>query len=378
MPQPKTVATIVGARPQFIKVAPVSNALRPFQHITEHIIHTGQHYDHGMSEIFFSELGIAAPALNLGVGSLSHGAQTGLMLQRLEEVLISMKADLVLIYGDTNSTLAAALAAVKLHIPIAHVEAGLRGHRLEVPEEVNRRVADHMSTALFTPTSLATRNLLAEGISADRVHEVGDVMLDAQLYFSPRAREHSRILNSVGLQDDSYILVTIHRPNHTDDDAVRGRIVAGLTQLRERHEVVWPMHPRTRDRLTRDELTRLASAGVKVIPPVGYLDMLRLELGARAVLTDSGGVQREAYFTKKPCVTLRSDDSVIEWQELVDMGWNVYANPSAPDAIIEAVEAQLAPGALRRDEPVFGDGNAATRIADELVRMLSDDYNRVL
>lgn len=364
-----TIVTIVGARPQFIKVAPVSAALAKHAGLTELLIHSGQHYDAQMSDVFFDELNIQRPHINLAVGSGTHGAQTGVMLQQIEAELLRVQPKLVLVYGDTNTTMAAALAAVKLHIPVAHVEAGLRCYWLEVPEEVNRRVTDHVSTLLFTPTDVATRNLLAEGFPKEAIHQVGDVMLDAVRLFTERARKISTVQARVGVRDGEYLLATIHRPNHTDDDAIRSNLLEAFARLSEERTIVLPAHPRLRSRLTPAELERIESSNILLCPPVGYLDMLRLELGATGIVTDSGGVQREAFFVERPCVTVRSNASPPEWPELVEMGWNRYANPTTVSDVVDVVRAQLAP-TTREVRPMFGDGHAAQRIADSLVRTI--------
>jgi UDP-GlcNAc3NAcA epimerase len=363
------VVTLVGARPQFIKVAPVSRALAAVGGIEEAIIHSGQHYDERMSSIFFDELGIAPPTVNLAVGSGSHGAQTGQMITAIETELMRSVPQLVLVYGDTNTTLAAALAAVKLEIPIAHVEAGVRCHSLAVPEEVNRRVTDHVSTLLFTPTDLATENLRREGISGGAVHQVGDVMLDAALHFSARARERSTVLRDLGLREGDYALVTIHRPNHTDDAGVRANVLDAMLDLARERAVVWPVHPRLEARLSTDERGRIRSSGIHLIPPVGYLDMLRLESSAAVIVTDSGGVQREAFFLGRPAVVVRAGSAPPEWPELAELGWTIVVDPTTPQAVREAVSTQLDGGNRREGRP-FGDGDAARRIATTISRHL--------
>lgn len=368
----RKVVTLVGARPQFVKVAPVSQALTKYAAITESIIHSGQHYDARMSDVFFEELGIAPPAVNLAVGSASHGAQTGQMLERIESELLRTRPHLVLVYGDTNTTLAAAIAAVKLEIPVAHVEAGVRCHSLAVPEEVNRRLTDHVSTLLFTPTDLATENLRREGIAASATHQVGDVMLDAARQFSIRARERSRILTELGLSDGSFALVTIHRPNHTDDAEVRANVVEAMLDLALERPVVWPIHPRLEARLSFAEQGRLRASGIRLIPPVGYLDMLRLEEGAAVIVTDSGGVQREAFFLERPCVVVRAGEAPPEWPELAAQGWSVVVDPTTPRAVRDAVAMQLGGGERRPGTP-FGDGTAALQIASVIARQLGCD-----
>jgi UDP-N-acetylglucosamine 2-epimerase len=351
------VVTIVGARPQFIKAAPVSRALRRVSQ--EVMVHTGQHYDQEMSAIFFDELQIPEPDHNLGVGSGSHGWQTGQMLIRIEEVLLVERPDWVLVYGDTNSTLAGALAAVKLHIPLAHVEAGLRSHNRQMPEEHNRVLTDHASDLLFCPTATAVSNLAREGIG-DGVHLVGDVMYDAVLFNADLAARRSGVLDRLGLESGGYALATVHRPRNTDNlDRLRSIMVAlGEIQM----PVVFPAHPRTRQRLADAGLhsTLSHSQRPKVIDPVGYLDMLVLQKNAGLILTDSGGVQKEAYFFAVPCLTLREE---TEWVETVDAGWNLLVG--ADRRAIAAAALNFRPAGIPPAQ--FGDGHAADRVVDLLV-----------
>ncbi|MBX3423885.1 MAG: UDP-N-acetylglucosamine 2-epimerase (non-hydrolyzing) [Pirellulaceae bacterium] len=314
------VATIIGARPQFIKAAVVSRAIAVYsgQHpsaLREVIIHTGQHFDANMSDVFFDELDIPRPDHHLGIGGGSHGQNTGRMIEALEAILIQQRPNWVLIYGDTDSTLAGALAAVKLHIPVAHVEAGLRSFNRRMPEEINRVLADHASDLLLTPTDTATRNLVGEGLSGDKVLQVGDVMYDAALYYGQRAQKTSRIIGQLELQEHRFILATIHRAENTDDRNHLGEILSGLST--STLPVVLPIHPRTRKRLT--DFGIALPENIKLIDPVGYLDMVRLECSAALIVTDSGGVQKEAFFHRVPCVTVRNE---TEWVETVASGWN--------------------------------------------------------
>jgi UDP-GlcNAc3NAcA epimerase len=351
------ILTVVGARPQFVKAAPVSQALRERGH-REVLVHTGQHYDYGMSRIFFEEMGLAEPDVNLGVGSGPHGRQTGQMLEGLEEVMLAERPDRVLVYGDTNSTLAGALAAAKLRLKVAHVEAGLRSFNREMPEEINRVLADHCSDFLFCPTETAVSNLAREGVTGG-VHLVGDTMLDATLQFAKAARLRSRILDDLGLRPKGFLLATLHRPYNTDDPERMRELLGALAATGE--AVVFPAHPRTRRRLEEFGVMHDAqSATLKLIDPVGYFDMLTLEQNARLILTDSGGVQKEAYFFGVPCVTLRPE---TEWVETVEAGWNVLAG-ARRERIAAAVEKSDWP-----DGPppaVFGDGRAAERVASRL------------
>jgi len=360
------ITTIVGARPQFIKAAAVSRAIaqhndsRPQAAITERIVHTGQHYDRNMSEVFFDELQIPHPAVNLEVGSGSHGRQTAAMLERLEEVLLAQPCDWVLIYGDTNSTLAGALAAAKLHIPVAHVESGLRSFNRSMPEEVNRVVADRLSELLLCPTITAVTNLANEGITRG-VHRVGDVMFDSVRFNAALAERSSHILADQQLQSKSYYLATIHRAENTDEPARLSGILGALARLDR--PIILPLHPRTRKTLGA-RLDGLADR-VCVIDPVPYLDMLALERNARIILTDSGGVQKEAYWFDVPCVTLRDE---TEWVELAAAGCNrvVGADPAAIRQAVEAFEAARLHLPEDRPADLYGDGHSAERIVEVL------------
>ncbi|KAB0675926.1 UDP-N-acetylglucosamine 2-epimerase (non-hydrolyzing) [Aureimonas leprariae] len=306
--------TIVGARPQFVKAAAVSRALLE-KGLKETIIHTGQHFDAGMSDIFFDELGIPAPAHNLAVHSLGHGAMTGRMLEGIEEILRANAPDLVLVYGDTNSTLAGALAASKLHCPVAHVEAGLRSFNRRMPEEINRVMTDHLSDILFCPTRAAVDNLKREGLERE-THLVGDVMYDATLDAVRRSATRENVAVRLGLAPRGYAVATIHRAENTDDPVRFARIADWLAAAAEKQPIVLPVHPRTRALLNE---RRPGGKRVHLIDPLGYLDMARLLSQAAGVFTDSGGLQKEAYFHRVPCVTLRDE---TEWIETIDAGWN--------------------------------------------------------
>ncbi|MDT8407028.1 MAG: UDP-N-acetylglucosamine 2-epimerase (non-hydrolyzing) [Methylococcales bacterium] len=346
--------TIVGARPQFIKAAVVSRALAQAG-IRERIVHTGQHHDAGMSDVFFAELEIPRPAFHLGVHGGGHGAMTGAMLQTLEPLLLAERPDWVLVYGDTNSTLSGALAASKLHIPVAHVEAGLRSFNRRMPEEQNRIVTDHLSDLLFTPTDKATVQLRREGIPDERILQVGDVMYDAALHYSRIAEAQSRILAQLQLQPRTYVLATLHRAENTDDPNRLREIAAGLERVAKAFmPVVLPLHPRTKQALERQAIQL---SQVRTIDPVGYLDMVMLERNAAVIATDSGGVQKEAYFHRVPCVTLRDE---TEWVELVEAGWNRLVGADA-SLILESIELMsLEPGQPLK---LYGDGNSAKKIA---------------
>ncbi|MDF1502343.1 UDP-N-acetylglucosamine 2-epimerase (non-hydrolyzing) [Roseisolibacter sp. H3M3-2] len=359
------ICSVIGARPQFVKAGAVSRALKQDGRIEEVLIHTGQHYDFNMSEVFFREFDLAAPRHNLGVGSGRHGAQTGKMLEGLEEVFLSERPDLVLVYGDTNSTLAGALAAAKLHVPIAHVEAGLRSFNRAMPEEINRIVADGVSDVLFAPTDVAAAQLRREGHPEERIVWTGDVMYDAALMTADVARSRSRVLDALGLQDGGYYLATVHRAENTDDVRRLASIVESLATVAETHPVVLPLHPRTRAALERSGLLARAEQALRLVEPVGFVDMVRLEMGALAVASDSGGVQKEAFFYGVPCFVLRDE---TEWVELVDAGWNTLVPPGDAAAMATVMLARDA--SRRREVRPYGDGNASGVIVAELARRL--------
>lgn len=356
------IVTVVGARPQFIKAAPVSAALAAHG-IVETLIHTGQHYDDAMSRRFFVELGIPEPAINLGIGSGSQAAQTGSMMAALEPVLTTSRPDWVVIYGDTNSTLAGALVAAKLDLPIAHVEAGLRSYNRKMPEEINRIVADSIATLLFAPTEAAARILRGEGHAPDQVVPSGDVMYDAALIFGDRARRESQILGRLGLAEKGFVLATLHRAENTDDPARLTAMMSALAIVARTIPVILPVHPRTRKALEAGGI--LPGPAVRLIDPLGYLDMARLTQGAKLVATDSGGLQKEAYFYRVPCVTLRTE---TEWTELVEAGWNRLAPSTSAEAVASVIADTLA-APIPRDAPDFyGTGDAAQKIAERLGR----------
>ena len=348
----KKIASIVGARPQFVKAAPVSRALLPaFEEI---LIHTGQHYDYGMSEVFFAELGIREPDYNLGAGGGTHAQQTGKMMVELEKVFDSLDPDLVLVYGDTNSTLAGALTASKMHIPIAHVEAGLRSYNRAMPEEINRVVTDQLSSVLLCPTVAAVQSLEKEGI-VEGVHNVGDVMYDALLHNLALARKQSAILSQLDLKPGAYALATVHRAANTDEPDNMRSILTAFGQLSTR--IVFPLHPRTRKLLAQFNLS--APQNVSLIDPVGYFDMLILEENADCILTDSGGIQKEAYLLGVRCITLREE---TEWVETVEAGWNRLVGAQSKE-IRSAFETWNPKG----ERPiVYGDGSAAQKVCDIL------------
>lgn len=343
------IISIVGARPEFIQAAPVSRALRAAHH-HEILVHTGQHYDYLMSQAFFEELGIPAPDYNLEAGSGSHGYQTGEMLIRMEKVLLQENPDLVIVRGDTNSTIAGSLAASKLHIPTAHIEAGERSFDRRMPEEINRLVADRLADVHFCVSQTAVKHLAAEGITQS-VHWTGDVMLDALLQNRSIALRKSDVLSRLGLCTGQYTLATIHRAANTDNPARLTQIVHAFNRVDE--TIVFPMHPRTRKMLSQLDVS--FAAHVQVIEPVSYFDMVMLEANARLIATDSGGVQREAYYWSKPCLTLRDE---TEWTETVQVGWNKLVGTD-PDKIVQAWRNFVPP---EDHPPIYGDGTAAQQI----------------
>lgn len=356
---------VVGARPQIIKSAPIIREVLKRFEVELQFVHTGQHYDYEMSKVFFNELDLPDPLVNLGVGSGSHGWQTGEMLTGLEKAVLRFKPDVVLVPGDTNSTLAAALAAVKLHVPVGHVEAGARSYDMMMPEEVNRRLTDHCSTFLFTVSETCTNNLLKEGITKKRVFQVGDTMYDSLLQHRTRAMK-SNILEKLDLKSDGYVVLTAHRPRNVDDPANLKSIVDAVSQLSD--TVVFPVHPRTKERLQRSGLIKFLEKkeNVRLIDPVGYHEMQKLVAKARLVLTDSGGLQKEAFWLHTPCITLRDR---TEWMETVECGANVlvgndkglitqYANEYLADENVkQRIREMINP---------FGSGKASKEILKHL------------
>ena len=360
--------TVLGARPQIVKAAVVSRAFHSFSEVSEILVHTGQHYDEQMSSVFFSELDAPKPSYNLGIGSGGQGIQTGRMLETLEPLLIRERPDCVLVYGDTNSTLAGALSAAKLHIPVAHVEAGLRSFNRAMPEEINRVVTDHISDLLFAPTQTAWTNLSREGISDSKVISTGDVMFDAALYYSKKAQNASTILTRLNVEPGSYVLSTIHRAENTDDQTRLKTIVEALHLLSRDVRVILPLHPRTRKALLQAGLLDCLGRSVSLLEPVGYLDMFMLEQGAVCIATDSGGVQKEAFFCSVPCVTLRDE---TEWTELVDVGWNRLVSPTSDPRRIAEVIKEAGKSRPPVHPNLYGDGNAGMSIAKHLVQRYS-------
>ncbi len=355
----KKIVTIIGARPQFVKAAAVSRAIKADKTFTEVIVHTGQHFDADMSDIFFQEMEIPAAKYNLAINGGSHGSMTGRMLEAIEKVILEEKPEWVLVYGDTNSTLAGALAASKLHFKVAHVEAGLRSFNMQMPEEINRILTDRVSSLLLCPTPTAVKNLEAEGYSKFdiRMEVTGDVMLDAALFYEEKSRRESRILDSLNLPQ--FALCTIHRAENTNDPERLKEIVDGLNELNDSIPVILPLHPRTKGIIQEHGL----KLNARVLKPVGYFDMLTLLRNCQLVLTDSGGLQKEAYFFEKPCLTLRDQ---TEWTELVDAGVNRLVGTSKK-ALIDGFN-YFSQAKLDFSAKFYGAGNASTKIVEALKR----------
>ncbi len=356
------VLTVIGARPQFVKAAMVSRALRAETEINEILVHTGQHYDKNMSDLFFEEMMIPKPTFHLNVGSASHAKMTGSIMAKLEDVCIETKPDAIMVYGDTNSTLAAALCGSKMGIPIVHVEAGLRSFNMKMPEEINRILTDRVSKILFCPTETAVGNLRKEGFENFGVDIVlaGDVMLDAAVFYAPTAAKASHIRKTLDLK--KYALCTVHRAENTDDPERLRQILSALAKISEDQPIVLPLHPRTRRVLSGQnfDLGRLI-----VIDPVGYFDMLELIQGATLILTDSGGLQKEAFFFSKPCITMRDE---TEWTELVDRGVNIITGANTAEIIRAYTHFRSVP--IEFDLSLYGSGKAASLIARHLDRVL--------
>lgn len=357
----KKIVTILGARPQFIKASVVSHAIAQTDSLTEVFIHTGQHFDANMSDVFFEELDMPKPDYFLNIHGGTHGAMTGRMLIEVEQVLLKEKPDIVMVYGDTNSTLAGALAAVKQHMPVAHVEAGLRSFNMAMPEEINRILTDRVSRWLFTPTETAAQNLVREGFEVDQIVPVGDVMYDVALHHGHRVHAGTGLMAKLGLSSRGYVLATVHRAENTDHPQRLTAIVDALVATAAELPVVWPLHPRTRLILQKANLMEQLAQRVHVIEPVGYLDMLQLEKFAAVIATDSGGVQKEAFFYQVPCVTLRDE---TEWVELVLAGWNRLVSPVDSKNIFQTLLAALKSQGSEL-EP-YGQGNTAKKIVSQL------------
>lgn len=361
----RRVASIVGARPQFIKAAVVSRALA-LAGVVEVMLHTGQHYDFNMSGLFFDELQIAKPRYNLGIGSGAHGMQTGRMLEAIEKALQEVRPEMVLTYGDTNSTLAGALAAAKLQLPIAHIEAGLRSFNRQMPEEINRVLTDHAADLLFAPTTTAVRNLKHEGIPADRIVRTGDVMYDVAVRFGADSGTPNDVLKRMKMRSGEYILATLHRNENTNDSGRLQAILGGLAAIASEFQVVMPLHPRTRKKIESARICANALQGLTLVEPLGYRDMAVIEKHARLIATDSGGVQKEAYFYRVPCVTLRGE---TEWTESLLGGCNILVFPASANAVVACLRKALASRPWFRNG-VYGDGHSATHIASVVSRWI--------
>ena len=373
------IVTVIGARPQIIKAAALSRAIKEHfeKEVKEVIVHTGQHYDDNMSQVFFDELGIPAPNYNLGVGSASHGMQTAKMIEGIEEILLKEKPDYIVLYGDTNSTLAGAVAASKIHVPIVHIEAGLRSFNKSMPEEINRICCDHCSTLLFSPTATGYKNLVNEGFNPDSkrrftidnpgIYHCGDVMYDNSKHFANIADKKSQILDKEGLRGVDYVLCTIHRDNNTDQPERLNAIFKALLKISESKTVVLPLHPRTSkllnvnlEKLLFEKITN--NPNIKILPPASFLDMIVLERHAQMVVTDSGGVQKEAFFFQKPCLILRTE---TEWKEIVECGAAVITDADE-ERIIKSFNNYMENPPHKFPE-IFGDGKAAEFICKEML-----------
>ena len=380
----KRIVTIVGARPQIIKSSAISRVIQnQFKdELEEIIVHTGQHYDENMSQVFFQEMGIPQPNYNLNVGSGSHGAQTAKMLEGLEEIFLAEKPSAVLVYGDTNSTIAGALAATKIHIPVIHVEAGLRSFNKAMPEEVNRIACDHMSTLLFTPSITGLENLKNEGFKLHdghkatanhpKVYHCGDVMFDNSLYFSDVSDKNSTILEQIGIEKNAYILTTIHRDSNTDIAENMEQIFSALYEIQENSgfDIVLPIHPRTKSKMKDQLSTELyekieSNNHFKIVPPAGFIDIISLEKNARLIITDSGGLQKEAFFFEKPCLILRPQ---TEWVEIVENG-NAILVDASKKRILEAFDNLIEKTDFTYPQ-LYGNGQAAQFICEKIIEDL--------
>lgn len=360
------ILTVIGARPQFIKAAVVSRAFKTHPDIFEILVHTGQHYDSNMSDVFFDELDIPLPNHNLGIGGGTHGQNTGRMIEQLEALMLTESPDWVLVYGDTDSTLAGALAASKLHIPIAHIEAGLRSFNRRMPEEINRVLTDHVSSILFAPTQTARNNLKNEGIPDEKIHVTGDVMYDAALFYKERSRKPTWF-DALGISTSDFVLCTVHRAENTDDKESMQGILKGLEN--SGLSVILPLHPRTRNKMLQMNIT--VPSNVYVVEPAGYLEMVWLEANCKLIATDSGGVQKEAFFHKKPCVVLRNE---TEWIELVEKKFNVLAGSDS--AAIEKSIAEKKSFIVEANEEIYGSGISSMEIAKLLKQYCTVDSQK--
>ena len=372
------IVTVIGARPQIIKAAALSRAIKEHfsKEVQEVIVHTGQHYDDNMSKVFFDELELPQPNYNLGVGSESHGVQTARMIEGIEAILLKEKPDCLVVYGDTNSTLAGAIAASKIHVPIVHIEAGLRSFNKSMPEEINRICCDHCSTLLFSPTATGYKNLINEGITSG-IYHCGDVMYDNSKHFANIADRKSQILDKEGLRGIDYVLCTIHRDNNTDQPERLNAIFKALLKISETKTIVMPLHPRTskllKSNLKEDLFDKISNnKNIKILPPASFFDMIVLERHAQMVVTDSGGVQKEAFFFQKPCLILRSE---TEWKEIVECGAAIITDADE-EKIIESYN-RFVDNPPHNYPDIFGDGNAATFICKEILENFQINVGRI-
>ncbi|MCI5058587.1 MAG: UDP-N-acetylglucosamine 2-epimerase (non-hydrolyzing) [Flavobacteriales bacterium] len=356
------ILTVLGARPQFIKAAAVSRVLRKTHKVKETIVHTGQHFDQKMSDIFFEEMSIPEPDFNLEINSLGHGAMTGRMMEGIEDILKKESFDLLMVYGDTNSTIAGALAASKLHVPVAHIEAGLRSFNMKMPEEINRILTDRISSLLFCPTATAVQNLRNEGFEHYdcSIIKNGDVMQDAALFYSEMSSSKSTIIQDSQLQDEDFVLVTLHRQENTDDIDKLTSVVSALNQLSKKYRIVFPIHPRTSKRLIENGL----NLTFETIEPVGYFDIVELLKQAKLVLTDSGGLQKEAFFFETPCLVMREQ---TEWVELIEHGYAKLVG-AKKELIVDAVD-EMAGSNLDYSQNLYGQGKASEIILDSILSL---------
>ena len=362
----KLIYTILGARPQFIKAAPLSKEINSKYNDTlkEEIIHTGQHFDENMSGKFFEELQIKQPKYHLNINKGTHGANTGRMIEGVEEILIKKKPNAVIVYGDTNSTLAGALAASKLNIPIFHIESGLRSFNRKQPEEQNRVLTDHLSELCFAPTNQAVLNLLKESINQDRIIKTGDIMADSMRIFKEKANERNYLLKKFNIENQNFILLTLHRQENVDNKETLNEILVGLSNLKL--PVVFPIHPRTREKINKFDLDFLLKNFI-ISEPLGFIDMMFLEKNASLIVTDSGGIQKEAYLQKTPCITLRKE---TEWVELVEQGWNKLTNPLDAKEIENSINFELNNKFKRKNMNLYGEGFASKEILESIINIL--------
>lgn len=365
------IITVIGARPQFIKAATLSRVFAKYpEQINELIVHTGQHFDQNMSEVFFEEMEIPSPHYNLNINGLSHGAMTGQMLEGIEKIILAEKPDYLLVYGDTNSTIAGALAAKKLHVKVIHIEAGLRSYNMNMPEEINRILTDRISDILFCPSQAAINNLNQEGFEHIKAKIVlsGDVMQDAALYYKEKSDQYSSILSNNQLKNKEFVLATIHRAENTDDEIRLREIVHSLNEINKIVQVIVPLHPRTAKILNDKNI----DVEFRIIPPVGYFDMLQLISHSRLILTDSGGLQKEAYFFNKYCITFRDE---TEWVELVDNGYNQIVGASSEKIVIAFGDSNSK--VFNKTEELYGGGKAAEIICDEILRLHNNSLSKI-